>query len=181
MATPTTNLRNKDEHNNPTHGGPTGMGAKKHEATGVMDKASDMASAAMEKVKDAGSSAADKARDFASTAADKARDAASTAADKARDVASTLGHKADDATSAVSGGMKNLAGTIRENLPHSGVLGSASSTLADTLDSSSRYLQEEGLKGMSEDLTNLIRRNPIPALFVGIGIGYLLARSTSRS
>jgi uncharacterized membrane-anchored protein YhcB (DUF1043 family) len=31
---------------------------------------------------------------------------------------------------------------------------------------------------MTDDLTNLIRRNPIPALFVGIGIGFLLARVT---
>jgi len=172
MATPTTNLRNKEEHNNPTHGGPSGMGAKNkpHEATGVMDKAGDMASAAMDKVKDAGSNVADKARDMASSVASKAGD-----------VASTISHKADDATSAVSGGIKNLAGTIRENLPHTGMLGSASGTIADTLESSSRYLQEEGLQGISEDLTNLIRRNPIPAMLVGVGIGYLLARSTSRS
>jgi hypothetical protein len=34
---------------------------------------------------------------------------------------------------------------------------------------------------MGEDLTNLIRRNPLPAVLVGIGIGYLLARATSRS
>jgi len=178
MATSTTNPRNKEEH---THGGPTGMGAKNKSNEGVLDKASDMASTAMEKVKDAGSTVADKARDFASSAASKAGDVASNLGQKASDVASTLGHRADDATSAVSGGMKNLAGTIRENLPNSGVLGSASSTLADTLDSGSRYLQEEGLKGISEDLTNLIRRNPIPALLVGVGIGYLLARSTSRS
>ena len=57
------------------------------------------------------------------------------------------------------------------------MFGSASSSLAHSLESGGRYLQEEGLKGIADDMTNLIRRNPIPALFVGIGIGFLLARS----
>jgi hypothetical protein len=30
---------------------------------------------------------------------------------------------------------------------------------------------------MAEDVTNLIRRNPIPALLIGIGAGFLLARA----
>ena len=35
---------------------------------------------------------------------------------------------------------------------------------------------------MADDLTDLIRRNPIPALLVGVGVGFLLARATtSRS
>jgi hypothetical protein len=31
---------------------------------------------------------------------------------------------------------------------------------------------------MADDLSGVIRRNPIPALLIGIGIGFLLARST---
>jgi len=34
---------------------------------------------------------------------------------------------------------------------------------------------------MADDVTDLIRRNPIPALFVGIGLGFLLARLTTSS
>ena len=34
---------------------------------------------------------------------------------------------------------------------------------------------------MAEDLTDLIRRNPIPALLVGVGLGFLLARATTRN
>ena len=43
-----------------------------------------------------------------------------------------------------------------------------------------RYLQEEGLKGIAEDVTNLIRRNPIPALLAGVGVGFLIGRITTR-
>ena len=31
---------------------------------------------------------------------------------------------------------------------------------------------------MADDLTTLIKNNPIPALLVGVGIGFLLARIT---
>ena len=76
---------------------------------------------------------------------------------------------------------EHLAGTVREKLPHEGMVGTASGYVADALESGGRYLQQEGFSGMADDLTNLIRRNPIPALLFGIGLGYLLARSTSRS
>jgi hypothetical protein len=37
---------------------------------------------------------------------------------------------------------------------------------------------------MMDDMTNLVRRNPIPALLLGLGVGFLIGRvlsSTSRS
>jgi len=77
--------------------------------------------------------------------------------------------------------MQSLAGTLRENLPQSGVLGSASSTLASGLENTGRYLQQEGIKGMAEDVTNMIRRNPLPAMLIGISLGFILARATTRS
>jgi len=129
--------------------------------------------------KDLGHQAMDKARDVASNVGDKARDAMHSAQHMAGDVASNIGQRAEDATSAVAGGMKNLAGTVREHGPREGVFGGATSAVADTLERGSRYLQEEGLSGIGEDLTSLIRRNPIPALLVGIGVGFLLARATS--
>jgi len=119
-----------------------------------------------------------KAQDQASGLMDKAKQAAGTVADKARDVASNIGQKAENATEAVGSGMQSLAGTIRDRGPQGGFLGGAASSVAGALDSSGRYLEEQGLSGMAEDVTNLIRRNPIPAMLVGIGLGFLLARMT---
>jgi hypothetical protein len=121
------------------------------------------------------------AKEAASGLADKARDAAATAAHTAGNVASAIGERASDATSSVGSGMKSLAGTIREKAPHSGMMGTAASSVADALETSGRYLQQHGLGDMCADVANLIRRNPFPAVFVGIGIGYLFARATSRS
>lgn len=130
------------------------------------------------KAQEAGSTIAEKAQDFASSAAEKAQDAASNVAHRAGEMASTVGQKAEDAAATVGGGMKSLAGTIRENAPSSGMFRTASSTVADTLEGSGRYLQEQGLGGLGRDLTNLVRRNPLPALMLGIALGYLIAQAT---
>ena len=95
-------------------------------------------------------------------------------ADTARDWASTAGQKASDAAGAVSSGAASLAGTVRENLP-------GSEYVADAIESGTRYFQENSFRDMADDVAGIIRRNPIPALLVGVGIGFLLARATSRS
>jgi hypothetical protein len=110
----------------------------------------------------------------------KASEAASSVAGKAQQTASDIGKKAEDATHAMGEGMKTLADTIRDKGPREGVFGSATSSVASGLESGGQYLQEHGIGGIGEDLTTLIRRNPIPALVFGIGLGFFLARATAR-
>jgi hypothetical protein len=119
-----------------------------------------------------------KTREMASDMTEQAREVATSVTGKAGELASNVGHKAEEAASSVGGSMRSLAGTIKQTMPQKGVLGQASSAVADSLEGGGRYLQEEGLKGIAGDFTNLIRRNPIPALLVGIGIGFLIARAT---
>ena len=171
MANPTTPMRGREE-NRPGQPGSTGTdirhaGQQSTQQTG--DRATDVAS-----------SVAHSAGQMASAAGQRVKDTASSVAGQAQDVASNLGQRAEEATSSVGSGMRSLAGTLRENLPHEGMMGSASSAVADTLERGGRYLEEEGLSGVGADFTDLIRRNPIPALLVGIGIGFLLGR-TMRS
>jgi hypothetical protein len=122
----------------------------------------------------------DKVMNTGATGMEMAKDAASSVAHAMGEAGSAVGDKANEATSAVGGGMKSLAGTIRRHTPHEGMLGTASASVADSLESGGRYLQEEGLRGMADDVTNLIPRNPISALLIGIGIGFLLAKVTTR-
>jgi ElaB/YqjD/DUF883 family membrane-anchored ribosome-binding protein len=107
---------------------------------------------------------------------DKAKDVASTVGEKAKNVASAVGDRADSAVSSVGSGMQSAADTVRDKGPQSGMLGKATEGVACGLESGGRYLEEHGLSGMADDLTNLIRRNPVPALLIGVGIGFLLAR-----
>jgi hypothetical protein len=124
----------------------------------------------------------DPAKDVVSSLGEKVKDTASSVAQSAEDAAAYVGRKADDATTAVGDGLRSLGNTIRAHTSHDGAVGEASSAVANTLESTGRYLQEEGLKGMTDEVTNLIRRNPIPALLVAFGAGFLIARATtSRS
>jgi hypothetical protein len=56
----------------------------------------------------------------------------------------------------------------------------AASSVAGALETGGRYLQEHDLSDVSNDLVNLIRHNPIPAVLISMGIGYLLARALRR-
>jgi len=123
-----------------------------------------------------GVKAAEYAGNLAGQASDKAKDLAGNAAQTARSAAATVGHKADDLTERLGGSVASLGDTIRKNAPHEGYLGQAAEAVADTVESGGRYVQREGLSGMADDLTTLVKNNPIPALLVGFGLGFLLAR-----
>ena len=79
------------------------------------------------------------------------RDALGTSA---QDLASNLGETASKVTATV----QDMAGTV-----------------ADTVTSSGTYLQD-----LPGELLGLIRRHPLSALLVGVGLGFLLARSLRK-
>jgi len=116
--------------------------------------------------------------------ANKAKETTSDALDKMKQTASTIGEtaskKAAEVTSAVSGGMKNLGEKIRENMPSEGYLGQASRKVADGLDCGSKYLAQEGLSGLADDVGAAIKRNPLPAVLCGIGLGFLIGRTLRK-
>jgi hypothetical protein len=135
---------------------------------------------AMDKSKEFGSQVVDKAKDLGSQVADKAKNVASSVGGAVSSAASTVGKKADDLTSSAGHGIRHMGEALGDKAPHEGMLGSASQAVAGSIRDTGRYIEESGLSGMAEDLTNLIRRNPIPALFVGIGLGFLLGRVMRR-
>lgn len=120
------------------------------------------------------------AEHMAAQASEGVQQAASAALSKAQEMAGSASKRVDEATAALGERVKSAAGTLRERGPHDGMLGSATGTVADSLENTGRYIQEEGLVGMAEDVTELIRRNPIPSLLVGIGIGFMLAKMFRR-
>jgi len=111
---------------------------------------------------------------------DKARDAMRTVGEQASRVASTVGEKADQAAQSAGSGLRNLGEQLRENAPREGMLGSAAQYTASGLEQTGRYIEEQGFSGMMGDLTEVVRRNPWPAVFVGLGIGFLLGRALRR-
>jgi ElaB/YqjD/DUF883 family membrane-anchored ribosome-binding protein len=126
-----------------------------------------------------GSNITEQAKNVAENVKDKAKQAGEFVRDKAGQAGEFVRDKADQATSSTGKGMETLAGTIRDKGPQAGFLGRATSTVADTLDRTGHYLQDQGLGGMANDLTTLVRNHPLPAILLGIGVGFMLARLTS--
>jgi vacuolar-type H+-ATPase subunit H len=128
--------------------------------TGSLGRQEGSAAAMTEKAKDAASSLIDKARDTASSVADQAKDTFSSVSDKARDFASSVSEKTSDVAHSIS----QQAGQV-------------ASRVNDTYESSRDYIQDRGLTGISADVTDIVRRNPLPALLLGLGVGFLIARA----
>jgi len=150
-------------------------------------KAHEIAQSAGQKAQEVGQNIGQKAQDFAQSAGQKAQELAQAAGQKVQDAghriqdaAASVGHRAEDATAALGNRIQSAAGNVRENLPHEGFLGKASEAVADTLDQTGRYIEERNLRGMGEDITQVIRRNPIPSVLVAVGLGYLLGRTLRR-
>jgi len=148
------------------------------------EKAKDAAHNAYDSAKDAASHAgqaasslAGQAKDAASNLAGQAKDTASNLAGQAKDAASNLGKKAEDWTAAAGHSVGSLAGSLRQQGPSSGMLGKANEAVAEGIESAGHYLEDKNLSGMMDDVSSLIKRNPIPALLVGLGVGYLLGKA----
>jgi ElaB/YqjD/DUF883 family membrane-anchored ribosome-binding protein len=121
-----------------------------------------------------------RAQEAASSLAHRAQEAGSSVAEQASNLASQAKDKADDALSGVGQGMSSLASQVRQKMPHEGVLGQASSAVADRLHEGGRYLQEHGVGDIADDMGTLVRRYPVPALCVGFGVGFLLGMVLTR-
>jgi uncharacterized protein YjbJ (UPF0337 family) len=92
------------------------------------------------------------------------------------------GQKPSGVTARVTGAAQEAASRVTETAATAAaraqeVAGAAGAAVTDTAAGAGTYLQDRGVEGLSEDLTGLIRRHPVPALLIGLGIGYVLGRS----
>jgi ElaB/YqjD/DUF883 family membrane-anchored ribosome-binding protein len=110
---------------------------------------------------------------------DKVQEGAEQAKETGKQIIHKAGEKADDATAAAGRGMQSAAETIRANTPDSGVVGGAAKAVSDTIEKGGRYLENEKLSGMMNDITDVIRNHPVPALLVAVGVGFVLGRALS--
>jgi hypothetical protein len=145
----------------------------------------DAMSSTKNKAQDLGNSfgqAAENVKNAAGSVGETVRRTASNLASEgqhtAQQAASYISERVGDATDAVGDRFKAAGETIRHNAPHEGTFGQASSALAKSLEDTGEYIKREGLEGIASDVSHLIKRNPIPSMLFGVGIGYLLAHAT---
>jgi len=146
----------------------------------TVDRVNDKAHSAVDSVSDKTQQFASDAKDTAQHVASKAQDLGAQAVDKAQDLGAQAVDRADAATTTIGGKMSDAAQTIRDNAPTSGPVANAAVSAADTLEQAGNYLQTQDLSDIRADLEGIIRRHPVESLLVGLGVGYLLARSMRR-
>jgi len=142
----------------------------KNKGQEASDSAPSMASGVVDGIKNA-----------AGYVAGQTKDAASYAARGVASAGSYLDHKAEDATASIGGGLQAAGDAIQRNSPQDGLVGRSSAAVAETFTSAGEYLKREGLEGIANDFSALIKKNPIPSLLIGFGIGFLIARATPRA
>ena len=123
--------------------------------------------------------AAGKAKEAAASVGAMASHAGSAVGAMMNQATRDVGRKADELAASAGVGMQGLGDRLSQNAPQAGVLGSASQAVARTVKAGGEYLEVAKLRGITEDAAQLIRRNPIPAVFVALGLGWLVSRSLS--
>lgn len=141
-----------------------------------LEKAKEAGQQAFDKAKGAASSVGEMAGQAASAVGQTVSHAASSVGQSVSQAASAAGQKAEDWTASAGSSLKQLGETIHEKAPREGMLGNASQAVANTVTNTGKYIEEAGLGGMMDDLTEVIRRNPVPAVLVGLGVGVLIGR-----
>lgn len=111
------------------------------------------------------------AQESATGLKDKAQDAMSSLKSTASDLASTATDKARAAVNTVSEQASNLASNIGDQAQ------SAMHKVEDGWEAGRQYISEHGIQGMASDVSDLVRRYPLPALALGVCCGFFLART----
>jgi uncharacterized protein YjbJ (UPF0337 family) len=125
----------------------------------------------------------DASQEMRNAAHDVSHSAAQTYSDakaKAQELGAAAAEKVGGATKAVGEKISSWAGTLRDTAPREGTVGSAAKSVASQLESAGSYLQDHTVDNMARDLTDLIRRYPMQAMLIGLGIGYLFSRRSTR-
>ena len=120
--------------------------------------------------------AANNARDVAASVGEMVSHAGSAVGAMASQAACDVGRMADDLTVSAGIGIQGLGDRLSKNAPRTGVLGNATQTVAKSVKDGGEYLEGAKLSGMTEDFAQLIRRNPLPAVFIAVGLGWFVAR-----
>jgi len=122
----------------------------------------------------------DRAKEFVGAAADRAKEVMGAAADRVEAAAASVTRKADQVAATAGSNIRGAGEAIKQQGPQEGMLGSAAKSVGGAIEAGGRYLEEQGFTGMVDDVAGVIKRNPVPAIIVGVGLGILIGRALRR-
>lgn len=143
----------------------------------TLSKAKEVGQEALDKAKEVGENALGKVKEAGAEALGKAKEAVQSVGEMATETAATVGKKADDMTAAAGHRIAGFGETIAHQAPHEGLAGRASQAVADTIKEGGKYIEEHKLSGMAQDVEQVVKNHPIPALLICLGIGFCLGRA----
>lgn len=124
--------------------------------------------------------AAGKAREAVTAVGEMAGHAAAAAGAVTNQAACEVGRKADDLVARAGAGIQSVSDRLRQQAPQTGTLGSASQAVARKIHEGGEYIEQAKLSGLAEDTAQLIRRNPLAAVIIAIGVGWFVGRRLGR-
>lgn len=119
---------------------------------------------------------AHKAGEAVASVGQMASHAASAVGVMATHAACDVSRKADDLTARAGVGIQELGDRLSHSAPQEGMLGGASQSVARAVKGSGEYIEHAKLSGITEDIAQVIRRNPIQAVLIAIGLGWYVGR-----
>jgi uncharacterized protein YjbJ (UPF0337 family) len=92
------------------------------------------------------------------------------------------GGQAASVAPTVTSAAQGVASTVTETAGSAAaktqeMVAAAATAVTNTVTGAGTYVQEKGVQALPGDLVGLIRRHPVPALLIGLGIGFVLGRS----
>lgn len=109
------------------------------------------------------------------SASDAASQVGGAIKDAANQAFTATTKKADDVAANLGGSIRQFGDRIQANSPD-GYLGCAAEAVADRVKRGGEYLEDAKFSGATDDLAELIRRNPIPAVLIAAGLAWFLER-----
>ncbi len=121
----------------------------------------------------------DGAKNAADNVADKAKSAVDTVANKAdgaKDAAKGLVEKVQERAKSVTDSVVNTAEKATEKTGE--WIGDAAGTVENAVSDGYRSAEHE-IEQFGKDVTNIVRKYPLTAVAIGLGLGMLLGRATN--
>lgn len=120
--------------------------------------------------------AEENAKEAASAVGEMTGHAAAAVGAMAKQATRDAERRADDLVADAGVGIQGMGDRLSQNTPQSGVLGTVSQSVARSVKEGGQYLEDRKLSGITEEVAQVIRRNPIPSVLIAIGLGWFVAR-----
>jgi ElaB/YqjD/DUF883 family membrane-anchored ribosome-binding protein len=117
-----------------------------------------------------------------STIGEKVGQVTSQVKDKVSDFGKAAADKIDSNRESAASGLESAASALHdkaEDLPGGERVTSLAHSAADKLTATAGYVREHDVKAMLDDVGELVKKNPGPALLVAAAIGFLIGRAFS--